>query len=502
MFTRSRSAEGMFTPPSSTASRRRRRLTGILLALAAVVVLLPATVYLAVPVLTADECDPLWRDNDECVGVTDGSFVFDPRLQAVESLIRDENRRIQDERGVTVAVLMPMTLRSDSNNLLTIEQIRAHLEGAHIAQLEANKRADDPKIRLLLANEGSQEQAWQPVIGRLDTMVDDRQPLVTVTGLGVSIQQTVDGAKELARRDIPMVGSVISADDLNTIAARFGGPVNGLVRVSPSNRVEAAAIARYLQKRDDLTKAMLVVDRNLNDFYTSDLAQDYKTQLRSFWEAAGSPVMPYDGTPGTPGITTQFQEIAGRLCPADAPDMAFYAGRAALLPSFVTQLRDRGCARDRNFTVVTGSDAAGLQAALPRSQESDAPVSVIYAGIADPAALGNQQLNPDWASFARFQESFTAHFDPADLQNGWAIMAHDALLTAANAIRKASKDLAGVPRARGVRPFLYLLNDASNRVIGASGSFSINQDTGDVAGRRLPIVELRPDGTKRVLSFE
>lgn len=299
-----------------------------------------------------------------------------------------------------------------------------------------------------------------------------------------------------------MVGSVISADDLNTHAARFDGPIYGLTRVSPSNSVELQVVARHLETRDDLTKAMLVVDRNSNDFYTSDLNDDFRTQLGSYWEAAGSPVMPYDGTPGTPGITTQFQEIAGRLCPADAPDMAFYAGRAALLPSFVTQLRGRGCARDRNFTVVTGSDAAGLQAALPKSKPLDAPVSVIYAGIADPAALRDQELNPDWASFARFENNFKTHFDLADLQNGWAIMAHDAMLTAANAIRKANKGSAGVPTALGVRPFLYLLNDESNRVFGASGSFNINQDSGDVDGRWLPIVELRPDGTKKVLAFE
>lgn len=150
------------------------------------------------------------------------------------------------------------------------------------------------------------------------------------------------------------------------------------------------------------------------------------------------------------------------------------------------------------MTVLTGSDAAELQVVLPKPAPTDAPVSVVYVALADPSALGNRRWNPDWDQYERFREGFEADFVQDDLRNGWAIMAHDAVLTAATAARMAIGQRETVPPPADVKAFLYLLNDESTKVKGAGGSFKIDL-RGETVDRRLAVMELALDGSVRVL---
>lgn len=483
--------------------RKRRRIrTSGALALALLIAAGAGWYFAAVPLFRPCNGD-LTLHGGECVGVSDGTHSFgDNRLASLEARIRDENRKIAGSRAITVALLMPITLqpegnpRRPGNNLLSLEQVRAQIEGAHIAQLQANNSEQELKVRLVLANEGSHEHAWRPVVDRLKQMVHDPQPLVAVTGLGVSVQQTVDGARELSRSGIPMVGAVITADGLNSEDAR----IPGLTRVNPSNSDVLAALAGYLPtQRPDLRTAMLVADTNPDDFYTRNLTEDFQRQLGSYLRAAGSPTMPYQGRPGSVGITTQFENIAGRLCGDNPPDMVFYAGRAGLLPEFVTQLRQRGCARDRNVTVVTGSDASDLQVTLDPPARTDAPVSVIYGALAEPTALADPATNPDFHGYQRFEEAFLGVGFPAEhLSNGWAIMQHDALLAVETAARNAVEQQPTLPEPGDVGSHLLLFNDATHKVNGAGGSFNLDL-AGNATNRRIPIIELTPEGNIKVL---
>lgn len=491
-----RRADGRITGGLSTRGRRRRRTGLAALCVAGLVAAGGVVVFSGV----LNWCpDDLFEHDGECVGVSDGTASFGPDFVHVEAKIREENQRIAGQRGVTIALLLPITQPPDSdrptNNLLSVEQIRAQLEGAYTAQ-RVNNDEHDLKVRLVVANEGSQEQAWAPVVDQLAQQVSAPQPLVAVTGLGVSVQQTVAGAQDLSRRGIPMVGAVITADELN--ATDIGA--YGLVRVNPGNGDQLDALAEFLPSRPELRNAMLVADSNQADFYTRDLAEGFQDKLGR-WRAPDSPIMPYQGKPGSPGISTQFNNIAGRLCGSSPPDMVFYAGRAALLPDFVTQLRQRGCAKDRAVTVVTGSDASNLQVALGPPAQTDAPVSVIYTGLAEPKALADPRWNPEHhGQYRRFEEAFrNSGFPAEDLRNGWAIMQHDAILTAATATHKAVGQLLFRPGPADVLPQLYLLNDASTRVHGAGGSFNIDSTTGNAVGRRIPILELTPEGQIEVL---
>lgn len=479
----------------SSRGRRRRRVKLIAAAVVAVVVLGALLYPIAVP------CGgDLWDDGGECVGISDGSTSFHPDFDAVTEKIHQENRRVAGQRGVTIAVLVPIPLPSERgqppNGLLSTDQIRALLEGAHVAQVQAN-RGYDLKVRLVLANEGSREQAWRPVVGELEQLVDDPQPLVAVTGLGVSVQQTVDGARELAAAGIPAVGSVITADGLNTT----GTGAYGLVRVNSSNDAQLAALAEFLpQHRPDLHRALVVADTNPADFYTRTLREGFERYFSAYWGGGRPSWMPYSGVPRTPGIVAQFNSIAGRLCGSNPPDVFFYAGRAILLPDFVAQLRQRGCATDRAVTVVTASDASDLQVSLGPPGPNDAPVSVVYTGLAEPKALEDPRWNPEREVYQRFEAEFRNNgFPEADLRNGWAIMQHDAVLAAAQASRAAIGQGLHLPAPSDVLPQLYLMNDAEHVVAGAGGSFQFDPVTGDAVGRRIPILELTPEGEVEVL---
>ncbi|HEY9472505.1 MAG TPA: hypothetical protein VIS06_01505, partial [Mycobacteriales bacterium] len=401
----------------------------------------------------------------------------------------------------TVALLTPLTSSTVSN--VSIERIRSQLEGAYVAQHTANSGGINPRIRLVLANMGSQEQAWEAVVGQLAGMADGSDHLVTAIGMGVSSQPTVRAAKALAGHGIPVVGAVITADGLNTTATGLGGPIPGLTRVNTSVGDELAVIADHLgRNRPDLHTALLVSDENSSDLYTAALQRDFTTTgLSRYWVDGGRVVQPYDGTPGTPGTDAQFRAIVSNLCGVNPPDMVFYAGRASLLPTFVARLRQRNCARDRTVTVVTGSDASDLAAGLPRPNAVDAPVTVIYAPLADPAALADRRFNPDLAQYQRFANTFTrvSGFTADDLADGWAIMTHDAMLAATIAIGRATGQSSQLPGPGDVRSLLYLSNSPTTSVPGAGGTFTFDPRTGDAVGRRIPVMELRPDGSLAVL---
>ena len=80
------------------------------------------------------------RDGGQRVGVTDGSFIFDPALRTVEGDIRRADQGLARGKYVTVAFLGPLTPSPD----VSIGRIRSWLEGAYIAQQVANRTGAGP----------------------------------------------------------------------------------------------------------------------------------------------------------------------------------------------------------------------------------------------------------------------------------------------------------------------------------------------------------------------
>lgn len=472
------------TPP-----RPRWRLR-ISLALGIVVLLVLGVV---VVVGTVFRCAPgVWRKDGECVGVTDGSFSYSDELDDVTDKIRRENDRVSGmPRVATVAVLMPMTAQQDDS--LSIDQIREYLEGAYLAQLSENHDRPGLKYRLALANEGRNEHAWKQVTDQLVDMVDSRENLIAVTGLGLSAPETVWGADALSAAGIPMVG-YLSSDRFSSTYPGNDSAIRGLARVSPSLHQEVTAVARHLEERSATpSTAILVHDESPDDYYTADLRTNFQNAFADILAKEGSLSARYTGGPDSSGLDTQFEYIAGRLCTPNAPKTVLYAGRSNLLPIFIDQVSKLDCPSDEPITVVTGSESTDLP---PPPKNNNAHVSVLYASVSDPAAL-SAEGNHHRDRYLDFAENLRRHFggNPHDHESNWSVMGHDATLAATTAAARSVKnDPTVVPEPPRVLAGLLLLNHPINLVPGVSGPFMLDDDSGDRLSGPIPVLRRHESG--------
>ncbi|MFE5811017.1 ABC transporter substrate-binding protein [Streptomyces sp. NPDC056491] len=430
----------------------------------------------------------------ECSGVTDGSDghgVFGPGLQKALAAIDAENRVVMEEGGyVTVALMAPLT-RSDKS--LTSDRAAHQVEGAYIAQHEANKDKAYPKIRLVLANMGSNESNWPAVVEELKAMTGGDDRLVAVTGMGLSQQESIDAARSLSQAHIPMVGDVITADGFDKSGAiDRGAQIPGLVRVAPNVSTQIKALAQELGKRPEVKAGALVsapeTPDGHPDFYTQSMEAAFRNPqmgLLPYLEAGG---LSFNFTVQQGAEGSSLGTIANNLCGTPKTDVVFYAGRATYLEMFIAKLHDRPC-RTTPITVVTGSDAATVNFEIEGLNDPGAPISVLYVPLADPEQLADS-ANPDQTLYKDFATEFTTphhgqEFDKTHLASGWAVMAHDALLTARLAIRNATGTSQTPPNVRAVADQLYLF-DSLNVVTGAGGVFRIDPQSGNRKGDHDP----------------
>lgn len=424
----------------------------------------------------------------ECSGITDGSDGHDvlgkenePGVAAIDA----ENQAVVKAGSyVTVALMGPLTKGDKS---LTGDRAVHQVEGAFIAQHEANKKNAYPRIRLVLANMGSDESNWPAVVDQLKKMTGGRDRLVAVTGMGLSQKESIDAARSLSEAHIPMVGDLITADGFDKSGAIDGGKeINGLVRVAPNISTQFKALAQELRKHPEMKAAALVSAPNTpngtTDFYTRSqeaAIRNPDTGLLPYLEAGG---LSFNFTVQQGAEDSSLDTIANNLCvTTPRPDLVFYAGRATYLQTFIEKLRNRGC-RTTPITVVTGSDAATLNPDIEGLSDPGAPISVLYVPLADPVQLADG-ANPDQMLYQEFATEFTQihygqEFDKSHLASGWAVMAHDAVLTARLAIRKATGGSQTLPNMRAVGDQLYLF-DGLNVVKGAGGVFCIDPQTGN-----------------------
>lgn len=434
----------------------------------------------------------------ECVGVTDGSYVFSPKLNDIEGRIRAENKKVASGRTVTIGLLDMYTANDTSP--LTIDQEREELEGAYAAQLRANNTSDfrdpQPEIQLVLANEGSHEQAWRSVTHQLEGMTNDASPLIAVAGLGVSIQPTLDAAKDLAQHQIPMVGGVITSD----VIANAGIP--GFARVQPNDQQFVNSLTDYLDHNPALQSGLTVYDTNSGtkdkpgqDLYTWSLRRD----IENVPLANSSGALGYVGgsVPG-PVVPDLFSNTVSNICGAK-PDVnvVFYAGRLIDLPSFLDALEHRECDAQPLTVATGGTDLGSLNDPSTIAKLNAAKLTVVYSSATD---------GPDWAAhpgsapdhFAGFLSEFTgpAKEPVGDINDGYAIALHDAVATAVMATRLAYT--AGSPTGGAAltpNSVLQQLNNLVNSdyVPGAAGDITFpDKNNGDPRRKPLPVLTIPP----------
>lgn len=429
----------------------------------------------------------------ECTGVTDGSYVFSRDLAPVQRLIRDENKQVSSSGDdyVSIAVLLPMTLTDD--DIVSREWVRHQLQGAYTAQHRANNTeswgSSTPRIKLLLANPGSRLAQWRPVVADLHqrTRTDN---LVAVTGIGLSLDSARQAMRRLSEHSIPIIGSHLAADDLSRIP--------GFLRVSPTSSTYARAAANHI--KPSARTALIVQDANKSDLYPETLARGFrKTFVDADHSIVGRTEL-FDST--LPGVQNTFLQMMPNLC-GSAPDVVYFAGRETHLRSFVAQLANRSCA-DKPLTVLTGDLALTDAPTREMRRGLRANVTVLGPGLAHPQAWEDEPNRFNPASVASFREKdckncFDVVFPDERLDDGVAILAHDAVLTGVWAVRHAATRPGATVTARDVLQVRNRLH-GELAVPGASGEISFNH-RGDPTNQAIPILRVRSEGSPEYVAL-
>ncbi|WP_306362217.1 ABC transporter substrate-binding protein [Nocardia sp. CC227C] len=424
-------------------------------------------------------------ESGECTGVTDGSYVFDPELEHVQRLIHAENQDVarRDENHVSVAVLLPMTLRP--GDTVTMPWVRHQLQGAYLAQHTANHdvgaSGGRPLVRLLLANPGSGLRDWRRVLGELHRRTDGDR-IVAVTGIGLSTENARAAMEQLSESRMPMFASTLTADDLTGI--------RGFVRVSPTNSTQARAVADYLKPQH--RTALLVQDRNPRDHYPQTLATAFAEGFVDAGHRLAAPTEWYLSDAGS--VANTFSLMLPNICAAK-PDVLYFAGRGAHATLLIKALAERQC-RDVPMTVATADDLSQYAAqddALRRALESG--VRVVYTGLAHPRAWQVRPEDFSAGAMAKFTDScdtcYPTLFPGDSLDDGVAIIAYDAVQAAAWSIRSAAGDTVADVGATDVLQVMNRLHGRS-AISGAGGPIAFDE-VGNPIGKPIPVLELRVD---------
>lgn len=441
-------------------------------------------------------------DGHQCIGWTvEQNYAFgstDPAVGSVISNIVAENQRvasIPQGRYVRVAVMMPMTATADS--AMRPGLIRNSLEGAYAAQRYANEKPasslgdKNMQIQLVLANNGSYQNLWPKVVVELGRLRDGEHPLVAVTGLGVSVQDTRAAAAELNKAwNLPSIGSVMTADDMTT-RGMPGEPTRpALFKVSASNHQYALALKQALNAQQAMKKGFLVWDRNDDNFVQSLSAAFKQTfddtfHLSQHGSAFSGSKPPVTGTPAL------FREIA-RDISIEKPDIVFYAGRDRDLPLLVRTLKNRPhegplspivIAVGTTGLLVSDDQREGTESEpLTKGDLTAANIGILEASTTNPAGWAEHEPGtpPHYDEFHKFfvgQGPSELGYSEGDLADGYAIMHYDAVAVAVRAARdifaqKASNNAAGtspLPSSADVRNAIG--SSRNNRFPGASGDF-------------------------------
>lgn len=448
----------------------------------------------------------------QTVYITYGGYTLNTNLSSVEAKIKAENDWVANSGKPFVTIAAAATMSPQpAVEPLTPSRIRHAIEGAYLAQYESNHpdgqsgrqsgRPGAPLIKLALADLGSQESSWQQVAAGFRGMVGAPDNLVAVTGLGISVTNTLQlvGQLEKIPQGIGMVGSVLTGTD-------FTG-MRGIVLISPTNDDQASAAARLLDASSNpfgtlppKVKVLIVQDQNGNDNYAGSLGTGFTSALASMNHAAKSkrqfqivsPGIVYDSSLPDPETVLAAASTGDSVCHSGA-QVVYFAGRGADLQGLLNGLAHRYCQSTQPLIVLTGSDASQL-AEQSDLWPSGANMTVYYTGLASPDMWSSQPNAADPSVSAWFgpeyRYGFQQTFPGESLKDGWAIMYFDGVLTAADAVQAlyASDDAQQIPSAGAVAQQLNSLT-----VHGASGYICFNSEH-DPVSKAIPVLQLGQNG--------
>jgi ABC-type branched-subunit amino acid transport system substrate-binding protein len=447
----------------------------------------------------------------ECVGVTDGSYLFDPanrQLTAVERAIAhtDSNISGRDAGYASVAYLMAI---SDGGGVQSVQTVAEQLEGAYAAQVYADRPqsqggaytidGSEPLIRLLIASDGLQALGWPTAVNDIERDVTS-QDVAAVAGIGVSLQSTMQSVLKLTRFGIPVVGSSITSDQFDNIP--------NLVRVSSSNREEVDAVLGYIKPR--FQTGTLVEDTNSHDSYDTTLVSEFSrafpTQGHSFVDEESYKTVenPMGSVTNAGYVATRIDQMPTDIC-QNASSVVLFAGRGRDLATLITALADRDC-KNKTITIATGDDVTDLPITPGVKQGLASGVRLFYAGDASPHEWSKGSgtvIDEGRQGYSAFRTVFAKLFPGVSTSDGNAMMGYDAMLTTISAIRLASTQN---PTTSAVVQELNALHN-ERAVLGASGPIELSANyrsgTGsNPANKAVPIMFLPPSGQAQFVQLD
>lgn len=453
--------------------------------------------------------------NGECVGITDGAYVFHSSLRDVEDTIRQENRSVVKEHPTNyVSVVLLLPISPDKGSIMSMPNALEQLQGAYTAQHYANRnnvKGLTPYIQLLIGSDGYQANGWQTAVSAIED--GGKQHIAAVAGFGLSLSGTESAIRDLTTHDIPAFGATLTSDNYDNI--------KGFVRASPSNADNAAAALAYVQS--DYKRAVLVEDGNTDDSYDVTLVSGFK----KFSAIPGHQIVgvePYDTSERDRDgqsaderqrhqteVATRIAQMTTNICSAQ-PAVVLFAGRGQDIGVLVHAFSNT--CLDKKIRIVSGDDVTNLpDSPQLRADLASGHVTVDYAGVAHPGEwsagvahdAGHSEQQRDGAEgFATFSGAFTPLFPHGYLGDGNAMMAYDATLTAVTAIRLTSQDQ---PEPDAVLNELGAIQ-GGGAVFGSSGpiGFTANYQTSKTGsnpvGKPIPIIRLTARGNPAVLAVK
>ncbi|MGH3943372.1 MAG: hypothetical protein ACRDTG_33070 [Pseudonocardiaceae bacterium] len=442
--------------------------------------------------------------------MTDGSTELSGELADVLNKIRQENEHVERVlsedptiQAVSIAHLIPLPKPSTEDELAVL--LRHELEGAHLAQLRANRTetlGGQPLIRLLVANSGENSAQRQEVAPALLAKVSGPERLVTVVVTGRSLSETIDSIDTLRAAGVPVVASRLAGDRLTNLKSEEEEVANlrgGLARIASPASDQAAATAAYL--KPTASRVLIIRDTNPSDIWLESIDNEFRDAFEDNTHKVVS-TESYDSRLG--GVANGMSDILQNIC-AHRPEAVYFAGRTPALVSFIQALPGRNC-QDLEIKIIAGADAVELLNKVSRGDPDlrnglNANASVQYTGQAHPESwkASPESFLPE--AIPPFSETceqycFTTVSRDGTLEDGGAIMGYDAIVTAVTAIREKSRPdyktdviSQSFKRLHGV-----------DAIHGASGEISLDQ-FGRPVNKAVPILQVNSNGTVTFLKL-
>lgn len=497
-WARDRQADGYPTVPSWPV---RHPITSALISVAAIVAV-------AVPVynsVTSSPCGPGLTAVGSpaiCVGLDlRGTSLHgrghDP-LSGLEAKIAAMNSRVT---GPFATIVLLEDLTPDPHfDARLLPAARHAIEGA----ITAVSRADGtdvagsatPRIKLLLANFGSEAQWWEEAVAAIES-AQRSQHIVAVTGIGQSLDNTRAAVAALSQDQITTIGSDVTADNMNKNLA--GQLIPDFFRVAPDNTDEAAVAVRYINEHLHHPKIMLVYDQNPMDSYAQTLTTAFRARVGNrirYTEPYTSPRKSLIGTTRNRFMINVFGPVHRDIC-GEQPDFIYFAGRGRDLASFLQAMASSGfCPLPPTITLMTGDSASNI---IGGRLPSGFPVRLLFTALAtgdEWPSLAKAGTSPTLLTEAKNYSEFAAAFMQngfpfRDLVDGQAMMEHDAVLIAAVALRN---NPATITDPEGVSGEVRQIRCGNTFSVGASGFIAFGKD-GNPVDKVMPVLQINPDGT-------